>query len=462
MTRLDLAIRGGLIVTAEERIAGDLGVAGGRIAHVGGRVPRAAGEIDASGLWVLPGGVDPHVHLTPSHRRRMHWVDDFTSGSHAAAAGGITTIGNISSPRRGEDIVPAMQRIEREAMAASLVDFVLHPVIADPSNHDRFLSELAMAGFGSMKVFMISPEFERNFEGFLRAMATAADLGLVVMLHCEDAAMNAFAAERLIREGHGAPIHYAASRPRRGETAAVSRAVAMCEVTSATTYVVHVAGRDALATIRAARSDGLPIYAETRPLYLHLTEDVLRSREGALFIGSPPIGSESDQAALWDGLRTGDISTVGSDHAAWMRKDKLDPARDVLSALPGVPELETLIALLLSEGVGKGRISLEQLVSATSTMPARIFGIFPRKGTIALGSDADIAIWDPEGAWVVRAEEGQSRADYSPYERRTVRGQLVHTIRRGEVIWSGGRATGGAGRGRRVRSTTEHSRPRVG
>jgi dihydropyrimidinase len=448
---MDLAIRGGTVVTDEGRADVDLGVTDGRISQVGGRVPAAETEIEASGLLVLPGGVDMHVHLSPSYRRPLSWADDFASGSRAAAAGGITTVGNITPPRPDEPLDAAMFRVASEAEEASLVDFVIHPVVGDPGGQRSALRSLAAEGFGSLKIFMAMPEFEPNLPGYLDVMATAADLRMAVMLHCEDASINAFATDRLLREGRGTLDNYPASRPRTSETAAVARAIAMTEVTGATSYVVHVAGEASLGLIRNARQAGLPIHAETRPLYLHLTDAVFAAPDAGLYVGNPPIGPERDRAALWDGLRTGAISTVGSDHAPWRRADKLDPSADVRSVPPGVPELETLMPMLFSEGVHAGRMTLERFVAVTATMPARIFGIHPRKGTIAPGSDADLAIWDPSAEWVVRAADGQSRSDYSPYEGWDVTGRVLHTIRRGEVIWSAGRELAGATRGRRVR-----------
>jgi dihydropyrimidinase len=449
---VDLVIRGGTVVTASGRSRGDVGVVDGRIASIGSAVESAGDEIDATGLYVLPGGVDMHVHLSRSERRPISWVDDFGSGSRAAAAGGITTVGNISSPRPDESLMAAMERLAAEAARASIVDFVLHPVLAEPTPERRAeLRPLADAGYGSIKLFMLFPEFDRNVPGFLEVMSTAAGLGTVVMIHCEDGAINAHVGDRLIRTGAGSTDNYAASRPPRSESAAVARAAAMCEATGATTYIVHVSSRGALAEITAARADGLPIHAETRPLYLHFTADALSGPDGALFIGSPPLRTADDQRALWNGLQSGEIQTCCSDHAAWHRADKLDASRDVRTALPGVPDLETLMPLLFSEGVRPGRLSLERFVAVTSTNAAQIFGIYPQKGTIAVGGDADIAVWDPDITHTVRAADGQSRSDYSPYEGRQVMGSPRHTIRRGELIYSEGRIVEGTGRGRRVR-----------
>jgi dihydropyrimidinase len=448
---MDLAIRGGTVVTEAGAATIDLGIVDGRLSHVGGQVPSAREEVDATGLLVLPGGIDMHVHLTPSPNRTVSWVDDFASGSRAAAAGGITTIGNMTSPAEGEALDDAVRRVAAEAAADSIVDFVLHPVVRDPAQQLAALCDLAADGLVSVKIFMVTPDFEANVARFLDLMEAAAELGLVVMLHCEDASISAFATDRLFRTGRGGVHDYAVSRPRSGEVAAVARAVAMTEVTGATTYLVHIASASALDLVRQARDAGLPIHAETRPVYLHHTNEVLAGPDGPLFVGSPPIGSQADRDALWDGLRRGIVSTVASDHAPWAKADKLDPSLNVRTLPPGLPELETSLPLLYSEGVQAGRLSIEAFVAATSTMPARIFGLHPRKGTIMRGSDADLAIWDPAVTWTVRAADGQSRSDYSPYEGWEISGRPVYTIRRGSVIWSRGVLTAGVTPGRRQR-----------
>jgi dihydropyrimidinase len=449
---LDLAIRGGSVVTVAGKRQLDVGVKAGLVVKLERDVRPAIEEVDARGLLVIPGGIDMHVHLSPSPRRQISWVDDFASGSRAAAAGGITTVGNMSWPRRNEGLAAAMSRLSAEAESSSIVDFVLHPVLPAGSTRDRAdLGPLAEAGYGSIKLFMLFPEFDRNVSAFLDAMSIAAELGMVVMIHCEDGAINAFVGERLVREGAGSLGHYAASRLARSESAAVARAAAMCEATGASTYVVHVSSDAALAEIRRARAVGLPMYAETRPLYLYFTEETLAGPDGGLYIGSPPLRTAADQLGLWDGLRSGDVQTCCSDHAAWKRADKLDPDRDVRTALPGVPDLETLMPLLFSEGVLQGRLSMERFVAVTSTNAARIFGIYPQKGTIAVGSDADLVVWDPALVRIVRAAEGLSRCDYSPYEGREVTGWPRHTFRRGHRIFSDGRVTDDAGPGRRVR-----------
>jgi dihydropyrimidinase len=450
---MDLAIRGGTVVSEDGRAEIDLGVVGGSFSHVGGQVPVARVEIDASGLLVMPGGIDMHVHLSPSPNRAVNWVDDFAIGSRAAAAGGITTIGNMTSPGSGEDLDHAVGRIAAEAEADSIVDFVLHPVVRDPVHQLGAIRELAAGGIASVKLFMLMSDFEAKLPAVLALMETAAELGLIVMLHCEDASINAFATERLFRAGRGGVSHYAASRPRSGEVAAVARALALTEITGAQTYLVHVASEGAVDLIRRARDAGLSIQAETRPVYLHLTDEVLARPDGALYVGSPPIGSQRDRDALWEGLRQGIISTVASDHAPWMRADKLDPSLNVRSLPPGLPELETSLPMLFSEGVRAGQLTAERFVAVTSTIPARIFGLHPRKGAILPGSDADLAIWDPNAEWTVRAKDGHSRSDYSPYEGWPVIGRPVHTIRRGEVIWSQGSHPAPVGRGRLQRRT---------
>jgi dihydropyrimidinase len=456
---LDMAIRGGRLVTSGGYSDADLGIHDGRIVQIGGELPHAEREIDARGLLVLPGGIDMHVHLSPAdigEGASAFWVDDFESGSRAAAAGGVTTVGNMTFPRAGESIVAAMRRHERVAETQSIVDFILHPVLLETSPAQLAdLRVLADDGYPSIKIFMVDAAFERNAPGFLDVLDVASELGLMAMLHCEDGCLVAHAIKGLIKSGKASLEHFAESRPVYSESAAVARAIAFCRATQASIYIVHLSSAAALQLIREARSEGLPVYAETRPLYLHFNQQRLAEPDGALFTGHPPIRAEGDRRALWAALRSKDIQTCCTDHAPWRAADKRDPARTVADAPAGLPELETLMPMLFSEGVRPGLIDLETFVEVTSTNAARLFGIYPRKGTIAVGSDADLVVWDPEAVRVVSADEFFTNSDYSPYEGRSVTGWPRLTIRRGEILADSGRIVASPGSGRRVRGRRE-------
>ncbi|MDB5077636.1 MAG: Dihydropyrimidinase [Chloroflexi bacterium] len=450
---VELAIRGGTIVTPDTFAPADIGIRDGRIVQIGGTIA-AEREIDARGRYVLPGGIDMHVHLTPVEVAdgTVKWMDDFASGSRAAAAGGITTLGNITFPRPGEGLQATIDNAAIDAARSSIVDFVLHPVLLDPS--PERLAEiplLAAQGHTSLKIFMILGEFDARAIEYLEAMSLAGQNGLLTLIHCEDACIISVLTQRLLAAGRGDLRHYPDSRPIYSESVAVARAAALCEAARAPIYIVHLSSREALREASRARARGLPVYVETRPLYLYFTAEKFEGPDAGLYIGNPPLRSADDVDALWAGLSTGTVQTCCTDHAPWSREQKVAPGLTIASAPPGVADLETLMPIMYSEGVRKGRLSLQHFVDVTSTNAAKLFGLFPQKGTIAVGSDADLAIWDPNLARTVKAAEGQSLADYSLYEDWTVTGWPVTTISRGDIIYDAGRITAQVGRGRLVR-----------
>lgn len=449
---VDLAIRGGTIVTASSRYQADIGIHEGRIVQIGGSLT-AQREIDASDRLVLPGGIDMHVHLTSvvGPEGEFRWADDFASGTRAAAAGGITTVGNISFPRPDEGLLATVERTIAEVQGQALIDFALHPVILDPASARGELSRLAELGHTSVKIFMILGNFDGRAREYLEVMREASTHGMLSLIHCEDACVIGHITERLVAAGHGGPEAYPASRPVFSEEIAVTRAIGFAEAAEAPIYVVHLSSQAALEACHRARARGVPVYVETRPLYLYLTSERFSEPDGAKYVGNPPLREASDARALWHGLWDGDIQTFGTDHAPWSLEEKLDPALDVSTFRPGVADLETLLPMLFSEGVNKGRISLHRFVEVTSTNAARLFGLFPQKGTIAVASDADITIWDPTATRAVDSGAMETQADYSPYDGWEVTGWPVVTISRGEIVHENGRVVGRPGRGQLVR-----------
>jgi dihydropyrimidinase len=380
------------------------------------------------------------------------WCDDFFSGTRAAAAGGITAVGNMTFPRTGETLRQAISREATEAREQAVIDVFLHPVLTDPSTQPLTdIPALASEGHTSLKLFMSFAGFTYSPEPYLQAMHLAHDAGMLTLIHCEDAAILAYSLDRLIREGKRDIAHYPASRPVAAEVSATARAVAFAETTGAPSYVVHLSCAEALTEVRKGRARGVPVWVETRPLYLHLTEERFGEPDGAKYVGQPPLRSRSDVAALWHGLAMGDIHTVGTDHAPWLLADKIFPGVTIETVRPGVADLETVLPMLFSEGVVAGRLTLSRFAAVTSTNAAKLFGLFPRKGTIAPGSDADLAIWDPQLTKSVNAASFVSRCDYSPYEGWPVTGWPIMTISRGEIVFEGGAASTAAGRGQVLR-----------
>jgi len=436
---LDLVIRGGTVVTAGGVSRADIGVDSEKINQIGGDM-RGRREIDAAGRYILPGGVDPHVHLSLPARHdpgQESWVDDFFSGSRAAIAGGVTTIGNMTFQWRGETLRQALARDLEAVGRDAAVDVILHPVLTEPT--EDIVDEIPRLAE------------DADVDLYLRAMRLAAQAGTMTLVHCEDGALQRYLRRRLAEEGRDALRFYPDSRPVYTEAVATERAISFARATGASIYVVHLSSAAALRHCRAARAEGLRVYVETRPLYLYLTRDRFEEPDGAKYTGAPPLREQADVDAMWHGLQSGDIQCVCTDHAPWTLRQKLDPALTVATVRNGVADLETLMPMLFSEGVGKGRLSLSRFVELTSTNPAKLFGLYPRKGTVAVGSDADVVVWDPHLTRTIDGASMYSNAGYSVYDGREVSGWPVYTISRGEVVLEHAEVMARRGRGRWIR-----------
>jgi dihydropyrimidinase len=456
----DLVIRGATVVTPGHRETADIGIAGGRIVQLGGTMA-GTGELAAGGLLALPGGIDAHTHLVHAglsdRLGSPIWVDDFWSGSRAAIAGGITTIGNMTYPmpdEGGTEETPgaAVTRELAGAAPEAAVDWFLHPILVDPAAlPPGEIAALAAGGHPGIKIFLSDPDVAADEAALLAAASAAQAAGSVVLLHCEDGALLRQAGKQLMAEGRGAVANFPEARPVAAEVAAVEAAIGIARRTGARVYIVHLSSAAALDRCRQARAAGLPVYVETRPLYLHLTSERFAEPDAAKYVGAPPLRGESDRAALWAGLAAGDVDTVCSDHAPWTLEAKLDPALNAVTARQGVADLETLMPMLYSEGVRAGRISLDQFVALTSANAARIFGLYPRKGVLAVGSDADIALWDPGHRRTIDGARMQSLAGYSVYDGWQVQGWPRFVLRRGQLVLTDGQLTARPGDGQWLR-----------
>lgn len=460
---LELVIRGATVVTPGHRETADIGIAEGRIAELGGTMAGTQ-ELDAGGLLAIPGGVDAHTHLVHQGLGGRlgfpTWVDDFWSGSKAAITGGITTIGNMTGPVPDEDGTEetpstAIAREMAGAAPEAAVDWFLHPILLHPATlPEGEIAALAEGGHPSIKMFLSDPDLAADESALLAAASAAKAAGSVTLLHCEDGAMLKQAGQKLIAEGRGAIANFPAARPVAAEVAAVDQAIGIARRTGAPVYIVHLSSAAALDRCRRARAAGLPVYVETRPLYLHLTRERFAEPDAAKYAGAPPLRETSDRDALWAGLAAGDVDTLCSDHAPWTLDAKLDPALNVVTARQGVADLETLMPMLYSEGVLAGRISLDQFVALTSANAARIFGLYPRKGAIAVGSDADIALWDPRYRRTIDGARMRSLSGYSVYDGWQVQGWPKFVIRRGQLVLADGQITARPGDGEWLRRTT--------
>jgi len=407
-------------------------------------VGRADREIDARGKLVLPGCVDLHTHLasTPTFRP----LDDFEHGTRAAVAGGVTTVVSMVY-QEGGSLRAGIERGMRDA-ERSLADFAFHAVVTEPSSEARAeIPGLVRDGYAGLKVFMVSPRFAERTADYLAVYRAAADAGALVAVHAEDHAIIARRTAELHATGRTGVEWFPESRPPASEEVAVRAAVAHARETGAAIYLVHLSSRGALAALREAEGR---VHGETRPLYLYLTREQFRRPDAALWVGQPPLREAEDVEAVWAALADRTLDTVGTDHIPRTRASKLAPGLVFDRIPPGVSNLETLLPMLYSEGVAKGRLTLRRLVEVLATAPARIAGMYPRKGALAVGSDADVVVFDPTTRRVVRAAELHSACDYDPYEGWDVTGWPDVVLARGEVVFERGTVVGRPGRGRLV------------
>lgn len=451
---LDLVIRGGTVVTAGSLSQTDVGVQEARVVQLGGDMTGRR-ELDARDQYVLPGGVDIHVHLSspfdPGPGREL-WVDDFYTGSLAAIAGGVTTLGNMTFQRDGETLRQSLDRDLQAAGRDAAIDYILHPVLTNPTPESLAeIPALAAEGHTSLKIFLVMDSFDRQVDDYLEAVQLAARHGMLTLFHCEDGALIRCVCRELLQMGRTDARHFPASRPVFAEVAATERAIAIARALDAPIYIVHLSSARALDSCRRARADGLPVYVETRPLYLYLTSERFQEPDAAKYAGAPPLREPEDLRAMWNGLHSGDIQCVCTDHAPWTLRQKLDPTRDATNLRQGVADLETMLPMLFSEGVRTGRISLSRFIELTCTNTAKLFGLYPQKGTVAVGSDADLVVWNPQTRRVVDGATMQSRAGYSVYDGREVVGWPRYVVSRGDVVLDEGEITAPRGRGRWVR-----------
>lgn len=467
---MDLVIRNAHLATESEERRCDIGVVGGRIVALGEALPRAAREIDARGRLVLPGGVDAHCHLDQPMPPPAQMADDFESGTRSAACGGTTTVIPFAAQAKGQSLAEAVEDYHRRAAGRACIDYAFHLIVSDPS--PRVLAEelprLIRDGYTSFKIYMTYDDLKLSDREILEVMDLARREGAMVMVHAENSDAIAWLTEKLVAAGRSAPRHHADARPAPVEREATHRAIMLAELVDVPILIVHVSGGEAIEQIRWAQGRGLNIYAETCPQYLFLTAAHLGAAgyHGAKCVCSPPPRDEASQRRVWEGLANGAFHVFSSDHAPFRYDDargkRPGGAEVAFPYIPnGIPGLETRLPLLFSEGVGKGRIDLRAFVALTATNPARLYGLYPRKGTIAVGSDADLAIWDAQRRVTIRNELLHHAVDYTPYEGIEVTGWPALTLARGEVVWEEGTFRGTPGRGQFLRcGLPEPARPR--
>ncbi len=443
---MDLILRGGRVVTAGDTFDADIGIEGGRIARLGFDLGPAQRTLDVSGLYLLPGAVDVHTHVDVEFQG-LQSVEDFHSGTVAAACGGVTTLIDYALPGPGQTPQETIQAWHGKARDKAVIDYGFHVAVFEPDDAAiQQIPDVIADGHTSFKIFMMGT-FEHHIDGFMRMMAQVGRHGGLVNLHVEDACCLEYLARLFNADGKYGARYFADSRPRAAEGIAAMRGIGMAQVAEVPAYLVHLSCEESLESLAIARGRGHTVYGETRPCYLHFSHARMEEEDGILYAGWPPLREADQMDILWQGLESGVLQTVATDHDGWsfQQKKTFDKVDEILAGMAG---LETMVPLLYSQGVLRRRLSFNRMVEVTATNPARLFGLYPRKGTISIGADADIVAFDPKAKRTIRAEDMHSAADWDPFEGWEVEGWPRLTLSRGEVVVDRGRVLGQPGRGR--------------
>jgi len=451
-------IRNGVLVTASDTFEADLLIENGKITQIGMDVvvDDRTEIVDASGCYVIPGGIDPHTHLDMPFGGTVT-ADDFASGTAAAAYGGTTTILDFCLTQKGKPLIESLKEWHAKAKGKAAIDYGFHLMIGEMN--DQVLEELPQVieeeGVSSFKVFMAYKNQFQADDGILyQTLQKAKEYGALVMVHAENGDVIDLLVRQALAEGRTEPIHHALTRPSILEGEATGRAARLAALADSQLYVVHVTCAEAVEQIARMRDMGYRIWGETCPQYLTLDQSIMDQPdfEGAKYVWSPPLREASHQEVLWNALKSGQLQTIGSDHCSFNFKGQKDLGKNDFSKIPnGGPVIEDRLSILYSEGVAKGRISLNQWVDLCSTRASKLFGMFPQKGTLAVGTDADIVIFDPSISREISASTHHMNVDYSAFEGMQVQGCPVTVLCRGEYVIKDRQFAGSAGSGQYVK-----------
>jgi len=461
-------VKNGTVVTASDRYQADIYIDKGVVTLIGQGLNLPADTvIDASGMLVMPGGIDVHTHLDMPFGGTTS-ADDFETGTIAAAHGGTTTLVDFAIQNFGEGLYPAFEGWMKRAEGKATIDYAFHMIVRELT--DQVSGEMDKMvkheGLTSFKLFMAYPGvFMVDDATIFKALLKTRDNGGLICMHAENGGVIDTLVKEALRKGQTAPKYHALTRPTRAEGEATGRAIALAEMAGVPIYIVHLSCSDALEKVKQARDMGLPAYAETCPQYLFLSYDDYERPgfEGAGYVMSPPLREKWNQEALWKGLAKNDLQVVSTDHCPFCMNEppQKQMGKDDFSKIPnGAPGIETRLMLVWDGGVRTGKIDMHRFVEIVSTNPARMFGLWPRKGTIAVGSDGDLVLFDPEKETTLSARGLHMKVDYNPYEGRKVKGGPAMVLSRGEVIVDHGQFKGARGRGQFVKR--QPGRPLVG
>ncbi len=449
-------IKNGIIITASDTYKADLLIENERIKAIEANSGAKADSIvDATGKYIFPGAIDVHTHFDMPFGGTVS-ADDFTTGTTAAAAGGTTTIIDYAIQTPGKSLQDALETWHRKAEGKCAVDYGFHVAVTD-LNDDTIaeIPDLVAGGYPSFKVFMAYKNvFQVDDATLLKVLKKASEAGGLVLVHAENGDVIDVLTGEMLSAGHTEPVYHALSRPPQAEEEAVNRFITMADLSSAPAYIVHLSDAGALGRVAEARLRGLPIYAETCPQYLFLDLQCYYEADfgGAKYVMSPPLRESGNEECLWDGLASGNLQVVASDHCSFNFKEQKEMGRNDFSKIPnGAPGVETRVQLLYAGGVNGGHFNLNRFVDLVSTAPARLFGLYPRKGTIAVGSDADLVIFDPDAEFTISAKTQHQNVDYNPYEGFSGQGTPIYVFSRGSMIFDHGKYCGAGGHGRFVK-----------
>jgi len=449
---LKTLIKNGTVVTAADLYKGDVLIENEKVSAIGTSLDVSADKtLDASGKYVLPGGIDVHTHLDMPFGGTTS-ADDFESGTIAAAHGGTTCVVDFAIQYKGQTLRQAFEAWMKKAEGKAAIDYGFHMIVTDLNDSvEKEMDSLVREGVTSFKLFMAYPGvFMLDDATIFRALLKTGENGGTICMHAENGGVIDVLVKKALAEGKTAPKYHALTRPARAEAEATHRAIALAEMANVPIYIVHLSAAEALEMVTEARDRGLPAFAETCPQYLFLSYANYEEPgfEGAKYVMSPPLREKGNEERLWRGLAGNDLQAVSTDHCPFCMKEQKELGKNDFSKIPnGAPGIETRMSLVFDGGVKSGKISLNRFVELTSTSPAKIFGLFPRKGTIAPGSDADLVIFDQKKKHTLSAKTHHMKVDYNPYEGREVTGVAETVLSRGRVIIQNGQFLGKPGAG---------------